>query len=145
MDQKKATNTIARFSQSRDSATRASQRSLSFTIGETLVFNPVVWVGVWFWVNGTCLFCEPPWSLPGHIFRFFVSCTGPEEIVPEISRRNGGIIMEKKKRKKPAKKKKSGNLMKRAQKNFERDPRNFFFFASEILGYAKAKNHEQSS
>ena len=86
MDQKKATNTIARFSQSRDSATRASQRSLSFTIGETLVFNPVVWVGVWFWVNGTLLFTGPLCYLPGHIFRFFVSCTGPEEIVPVSTR-----------------------------------------------------------
>ena len=25
-------------------------------------------------------------SNPGHIFRFFVSCTEPEEIVPEITR-----------------------------------------------------------
>ena len=86
MDQKNATNTIARFRQSRDSATRASQRALSFTIGETLVFNPVVWVGVWFWVNDTCLFCGPVYLLPGHIFRFFISCTGPEEIVPVSTR-----------------------------------------------------------
>ena len=86
MDEKKATNTIARFSQSRDSATRASQRSLSFTIGKTLIFNPVVWVGVWFWVKGTCLIPRPLCYLPGHIFRFFVSCTGPEEIVPVCTR-----------------------------------------------------------
>ncbi len=30
----------------------------------------------------TCLFRRPLCYLPGHIFRFFVSCTGPEEIVP---------------------------------------------------------------
>ena len=32
--------------------------------------------------------------------------------------------------------------MKRTQKNFERDPRKKFFFASETLRYAKVKNHE---
>ena len=48
--------------------------------------------------------------------------------------------------KKPAKKKKkSGNLMKRAQKNFERDPTKKNFWSSETLRDAKAKNHEQSS
>ena len=35
--------------------------------------------------------------------------------------------------------------MKRAQKNFERDPKKNFFHASETLRGAKAKNHEQSS
>ena len=33
-------------------------------------------------MNGTCLIPRPLSYLPGHIFRFFVSCTGPEEIVP---------------------------------------------------------------
>ncbi len=50
------------------------------------------------------------------------------------------------KKKKPAKKKKkSGNLMKRAQKNFERDPTKKNFWSSKTLRDAKAKNHEQSS
>ena len=35
--------------------------------------------------------------------------------------------------------------MKRAQKNFERDPGKKIFHASETLLGAKAKNHEQSS
>ena len=61
-------------------------KSLSFTIGKTVIFNPVVWVRVWFWVNGTCLIPRPLCYLPGHIFRFFVSCTGPEEIVPVCTR-----------------------------------------------------------
>ena len=86
MDEKKATNTIARFSQSRDSATYPYAQSLSFTIGKTVIFNPVVWVEVWFWVKGTCLFPRRLCYLPGHIFRFFVSCTGPEEIVPVCTR-----------------------------------------------------------
>ena len=60
--------------------------SLSFSIGKKTIFNPVVWVGVWFWMNGTCLIPRPLCYLPGHIFRFFVSCTGPEEIVPESTR-----------------------------------------------------------
>ena len=127
MDEKKATNTIARFSQSRDSATRASQRSLSFTIGETLVFNPVVWAGVWFWVNGTCLFCGPPWSLPGHIFRFFVSCTGPEEIVPE-STRGKRRKNKNKKNKKQAKKKKSREIWWNVPKKIFSAIREHFFF-----------------
>ena len=78
----RAIQPIARFSQSRDSATRTP----ILYHWKSRIFNPVVWVRVWFWVNDTCLFCGPLWSLPGHIFRFFVSCTGPEEIVPEISR-----------------------------------------------------------
>ena len=49
-------------------------------------------------INDTSLFCGPLWSLPGHIFRFFVSYTRPEEIVPVGTRGNGGIIMEKKKK-----------------------------------------------
>ena len=89
---------------------------------KTLIFNPVVWVGVWFWVNDTCLFCGPLCYLPGHIFRFFASCTGPEEIVPVCTRGKRRKKKNKKnlkKKKKPAKKKKkSGNLMKRVQKNF---------------------------
>ena len=48
--------------------------------------------------------------------------------------------MEKKKKKKPAKKKKkSGNLMKRAQKNFERDPTKKIFWSSETLRERKQK------
>ena len=35
--------------------------------------------------------------------------------------------------------------MKRTQQKFERDPRKKQIFASEILGYVKAKNPEQSS
>ena len=53
---------------------------------KTFIFNPIVWVEVWFWVNGTCLFPRPLCYLPGHIFRFFVSCTGPEEIIPICTR-----------------------------------------------------------
>ena len=60
--------------------------SLSFTIGKNPMFNAVVWVGVWFQANGTWLFPEPLCYLPGHIFRFFVSCTGPKEIVPVSTR-----------------------------------------------------------
>ena len=57
---------------------------------------------------------------------FFVSCTGPEEIVPESTRgkrrKNKNKQKRKKKKKKTGKKKKkSGNLMKRAQKKFERE------------------------
>ena len=43
-----------------------------------------------------------------------------------------------KKKKKPGKKKKSGNLMKRTQKNFERDPEKNFF-ASETLWLSESK------
>jgi hypothetical protein len=55
-------------------------------------------------------------------------------------------MKNKKINKKPAKeKKKSGNLMKRAQKNFERDPTKKNFWSSETLRDPKAKIHEQSS
>ena len=104
-----------------------------------------MWVEVWFWVNGTCLFTRPLSYLLGHIFRFFVSCTGPEEIVPEISRRNSGIIMEKKKKKTGKKKKKVGKFDETCPKKVWARSEKKFFFASEILGYAKAKNREQSS
>ena len=105
-------------------------QNLSFTVGKTLIFKPVVCVGVWFWVNDICLFCGPLCYLPGHIFRFFVSCAGPEEIVPESTRgkRQRTKIKIKKNRQK---KKKSGNLMKRAQKNFERDRRKIFFLRAK--------------
>ena len=54
-------------------------------------------------------------------------------------------MKNKKNLKKPAKKKKkSGNLMKRAQKNFERDPTKKNFWSSETLRGAKAKNRELS-
>ena len=43
-------------------------------------------------MNGICLFCGPLWSLQGHIFRFFVSRTGPEEIVPKFTRKISGIV-----------------------------------------------------
>jgi len=36
-------------------------------------------------------------------------------------------------------------LMKRVQKNFERDPTKKNFWSSETLRGAKARNHEQSS
>ena len=53
----RAIQPIARFSQSRDSATRTPVNLISlcrdpilyhWKIGKTLIFNPVVWVGVWF-------------------------------------------------------------------------------------------------
>ncbi len=48
-----------------------------------------------------------------------------------------------KKQKKPGKKKKSsGNLLKRAQKKFERDPEQKIFSRAKPCGYATAKNHE---
>ena len=92
-------------------------------------------------INDTSLFCGPLCSLPGHIFRFFVSCTGPEEIVPVGTRgkrrkkNNNG----KKKKNRQKNKKKSGNLMKRAQKNFERDPTKKVFWSSETLRERKQK------
>ena len=47
------------------------------------------------------------------------------------------------KKKKPDKKKSSGNLLKRAQKNFERDPTKKIFCAERNpTRCAKAKNHE---
>ena len=45
-------------------------------------------------------------------------------------------------KKKNRAKKKSGNLMKRAQKNFERDPRKKTFLRAKPYGLVKAKNHE---
>ena len=46
---------------------------------------------------------------------------------------------------KTGQKKKSGNLMKRAQKKFERDPRKKNFLRAKPYGLVKAKNCEQSS
>ena len=43
------------------------------------------------------------------------------------------------KKAKPEKKKKLGNLMKRAQKNFERDPRNFFFLRAKPYAVSESK------
>ena len=61
-------------------------------------------------INDTSLFCGPLCSLPGHIFRFFVSCAGPEEIVPVGTRGKRRKTKNKKKIKKPAKKKKSREI-----------------------------------
>ena len=57
------------------------------------------------------------------------------------------IIIKKniKKIKKPDKKKKSGNLMKRAQKKFDRDPRKKKILRATPYGLVKARNCEQSS
>ena len=95
--------------------------NLSFTIGKTLIFNPVVWVGVWFWVNGTCLLPGPLSYLPGHNFRFFVSSTGPEEIVPESTRgkrRKKKNTKNKKNEKNRTKKKKVGKFDETCPKKF---------------------------
>ena len=53
------------------------------------------------------------------------------------TRRNNNNNNKKKKNR--AKKKSSGNLLKRAQKKFERDPRTKNFFASETLRLSKSK------
>ena len=93
------------------------------------MFKPVVLVRVGLETNGTCLFYGPHSGPSRRIFRIFVPCRGSEEIVPEgtrisaSKRRNNNNRLKKNQ----AKKKKSGNLMKRAQKKFERVPRNFFF------------------
>ena len=50
------------------------------------------------------------------------------------------IIMEKKKKTGKKKKKKSGNLMKRAQKNFERDPRKKIFLRAKPYAVSESKN-----
>ena len=64
---------------------------------------------------------------------------GAEEIVPESTRKNGGIITVKKNRAK----RKSGNLLKRAQQNFERDPRPKKCHASETLStYIRGQKQE---
>ena len=47
-----------------------------------------------------------------------------------------------KRKKKKTLQEKSGNLIKRAQKNFERDPTKKIVCVSETLRGAKAKNHE---
>ena len=49
------------------------------------------------------------------------------------------------KKKNRAKKKKSGNLMKRAQKNFESDPRQKKFLRAKPYGLVKARNCELQS
>jgi hypothetical protein len=49
---------------------------------------------------------------------------------------------KKKKQNRAKKKKKSGNLLKRAQKIFERDPTKKNFCVSETIRGAKGKNHE---
>ena len=49
------------------------------------------------------------------------------------------------KKKTGQKKKKSGNLMKRAQKKFERDPRKKFFLRAKPYGLVKARNCELQS
>ena len=56
-------------------------------------------------------------------FRFFASCTGAEEIELQSTRGKRRKKNNNEKKKNRQKKKKSGNLMKRAQQNFERDPR----------------------
>ena len=92
-------------------------------------------------INDTSLFPGPICYLPGNIFRFFVSCTGAEEIVPVGTRckrrkkNNNG----KKKKNRQKKKKKSGNLMKRAQKNFERDPRKKNFLRAKPYAVSESK------
>ena len=110
---------IARFSQSRDSANRAIQRQILMhrpyplpleKSEKTVMFNPVVWVGVWFWVNGTCLLPGPLSYLPRHIFKFFVSCTGPEEIVPVCTRGKRRKKNTNQKKNKTGKKKKSREI-----------------------------------
>jgi len=92
-------------------------------------------------VNDTCLFCGPLCYLPGHIFGFFAPCTRAEEIVPVGTRgkrrkkNNNG-----KRKKKPAKKKKkSGNLLKRAQKKFERDRRKKKFLRAKPYAVSESK------
>ena len=87
-----------------------------------------MWVRVWLCANETRRVSRPGSWASYNLFTFLLPCTGPEEIVPVSTRgkrrkKNNG----KKKQNRQKKKKKSGNLMKRAQKNFERDPRNFFF------------------
>ena len=70
--------------------------------------------------------------------KIFASRTGAKEIVP-VSTKNANVIILKKKKNSAKKKKKSGNLMKRAQKKFERDPRNFFFCERNLCESKKSR------
>ena len=63
----------------------------------------------------------------------------------EIANKVRNLIRIKNFKKPGKKKKKSGNLMKRAQKKFERDPRKNFFLRAKPYGLVKAKNCELQS
>ena len=83
-----------------------------------------MWVRVWLCANETRTVGRPGSWAPDNPITFLLPCTGAEEIVPISTRgkrevKGGRKIMKKKN--KTGKKKKSGNLMKRAQKKFERD------------------------
>jgi len=97
-----------------------------------------VWVRVWLCANETRRVSRPGSWAPYNLFTFLLPCTGPEEIVPVSTR--GKRRKKNNEKKKPAKKKKkSGNLMKRAQKNFERDPRKKFFLRAKPYAVSESK------
>ncbi len=59
---------------------RALLRSYSITgIGKMVNFNPVLWVWVWLYANGTGLFAGPGGDDLEYIFYSLVSCTVSEE------------------------------------------------------------------
>ncbi len=59
---------------------RALLRSYNLTgIGKMVNFNPVLWVWVWWYVNGTGLFAGPRGADSEYIFPFFVSRAVSEE------------------------------------------------------------------
>jgi len=110
-------------------------QSLSFSIGKKTIFKPAVWVEVGLQTNRTCKLGRPGSWLSESIFRFFAFLTGAEEIVPKNTRgkRHGRRRIKRilKGKKMGKSKKKSGNLMKRAQKNCERDPRTKSFLRAK--------------
>ena len=100
-----------------------------------------MWVRVWLCANETRRVSRPgSWALY-NLFTFLLPCTRPEEIVPVSTRgkrrkkNNNG-----KKQNRQKKKKKSGNLMKRAQKNFERNPRKKIFLRAKPYAVSESKN-----
>ena len=127
------TNTIARFSQSRDSANRAIQRhvrqltlypyaqSLSFSIGKKRSLTLSCGLGFGFRRMILAYLVDHFVSFQGISLDFFYLLRGRMRQSPKVRGVKGGIIIIIiiiKKKNRAKKKKKSGNLMKRAQKNF---------------------------
>ena len=100
-----------------------------------------MWVRVWLCANETRTVGRPGSWAPDNPFTFLLPCTGAEEIVPISTRGKRGVKGGRKiMKKKPAKtKKKSGNLMKRAQKKFERDRRKIFFLRVKPYAVSESK------
>ena len=76
---------------------------------------------------------------PDNPITFLLPCTGAEEIVPTSTRGKRRKKNNNEKKKTGKKKKKSGNLMKSAQKNVERDPRKNFFLRAKPYAVSESK------